>query len=279
MGRFAMQSCAPSCELRVARFLLEDVPTVWLGIGAVAVVVALALLGLLVVRRRVEHSTLESHKEAAGAIFHVIGVIYAVLLAFVVVISWEQFKSVETNAGDEAVMVGNLYRDGIALGQQGGPLRVAVQRYAHSVAYVEWNYMSKHQEESRQTDVALNGVWHAVKGMRPRTPTEVQLVSAAITDVGAMSEDRRTRLIDSTAEVPASLWIVLIVGAVITIGFVYFLGIERFTAQAAMVAALGSIIALSLFVILTLDLPFTGGVSVKPDAMRSVIAGFPHQSF
>jgi hypothetical protein len=104
-------------------------------------------------------------------------------------------------------------------------------------------------------------------------------VSAAIKDAGQMSEDRRTRLIDSTAEVPGPLWVVLIVGGVITIGFVYFLGIERFAAQAAMVAALGSIIALSLFVILTLDLPFTGGVSVKPDAMRSVMAGFSHQRF
>lgn len=263
----------------MARFLLEHVPTVWLGVGAVGVVVALALLGLLIVRRSVEHSALESHKEAAGAIFHVIGVIYAVLLAFVVVISWEQFKSVETNAGDEAVMVGNLYREGLALGQQGRPLRMALQRYAHSVAYVEWNYMAKHQAQSPQTDVALNGVWHAVKGIQPRSPTQTQLVSAAITDLGRMSEDRRTRLIDSTAEVPASLWVVLIAGAVITIGFVYFLGIERFAPQAAMVAALGSIIALSLFVILTLDLPFTGGVSVKPDAMRSVIAGFSHQKF
>lgn len=36
---------------------------------------------------------------------------------------------------------------------------------------------------------------------------------------------------------------------------------------------------LSLFVILTLGLPFTGGVSVKADAMRSVIAGFSYQNF
>jgi hypothetical protein len=263
----------------VARFLLEHVPTVWLGIGAVGIVVGLALLGVLLVRGRVEHAALESHKEAAGAIFHVIGVIYAVLLGFVIVIGWEQFRAVEANAGDEAVMAGNLYREGLALGQQGRPLRVALQRYAHSVVNIEWNYMATHQQQSRQTDAALNAVWHAVKGMRPRNPTEVQLVSAAITDLGKMSEDRRTRIIDSTAEVPASLWAVLIVGAVITIGFVYFLGIERFAAQAAMVTALGTIVALSLFVILTLDLPFTGGVSVKPNAMRSVIAEFSRQHF
>lgn len=265
--------------MTVPKFLLEHVPSAWLAIGVVAVVVGLALLGVLLVRRSVEHRKLEAHKEAASAIFHVIGVIYAVLLAFVVVIGWEQFKSVETNAGNEAVTVGNVFREATAFGAPGRPLRVAVQRYAHSVAYVEWNYMATHQAESPQTDAALDAVWHAVKGMRPRNATQVQLLSAVITDVGQMSEDRRTRVIDSSAEVPGSLWVVLIVGGIITIGFVYFLGIEGFAAQAAMVAALASIIAVSLFVILTLDLPFTGAIAVKPDAMRSVIASFPHQAF
>jgi heme/copper-type cytochrome/quinol oxidase subunit 2 len=263
----------------VVQFLIQHVPTVWLGIGTVVVVVGLGMLGALLVRRRFDHDTLESHKEAASAIFHVIGVIYAVLLAFVVVIAWEQFKSAETTAGDEAVMAGNVYREAIALGQQGRALRVALQSYARSVAYIEWNHMAKYQKDSPQTIAALNTVWHTLKYVRPRGATQVQLLSNAINDVGRMSEDRRTRVIDSTAEIPAPLWIALIVGGAITIGFVYLVAIERFAAQAAMVAALGTIIAVSLFVILTLDLPFTGGIAVKPTAMRSVIAGFPHQTF
>jgi hypothetical protein len=156
---------------------------------------------------------------------------------------------------------------------------VALQSYARSVAYIEWNHMAKYQKDSPQTIAALNTVWHTLKYVRPRGATQVQLLSNAINDVGRMSEDRRTRVIDSTAEIPAPLWIALIVGGAITIGFVYLVAIERFAAQAAMVAALGTIIAVSLFVILTLDLPFTGGIAVKPTAMRSVIAGFPHQTF
>ncbi len=263
----------------MARLLLEHVPTVWLAIGGVALVVAVALLGLVVVRHGVEQGALEPHREVVTAIFHVIGVLYAVLLGFVVVIVWEQFKTAQTNAGNEAVVVGDLYRDAIALGPQGGQLRVAVARYARSVAYVDWNYVAKYQQQSSQTDVDLNAVWHAVKDVRPRDATEVELVSAAITNAGQMSEDRRTRVINSSAEVPTPLWVVLIVGGMITLAFAYMLGVERFAAQATMVGALGAIIALSLFVILTLDLPYTGSVSVKPAAMQSVIAGFAHERF
>jgi len=70
------------------------------------------------------------------------------------------------------------------------------------------------------------------------SPTEVELVSAAIQNVGQLSEDRRTRVIDSSASVPTPPWVVLIVGGIITLGFAYMLGVERFAAQAAMVTAL-----------------------------------------
>ena len=38
-----------------------------------------------------------------------------------------------------------------------------------------------------------------------------------------------------------------------------------------MVATLAAIVALSLFVILTLDLPYTGDVAAKPDALEAEI--------
>ena len=69
----------------------------------------------------------------------VVGVIYAVLLAFVVVIVWEDFGSADTTANNEADAVGNLYRDAIGIGGvQGRRLETAVQAYAMSVVDTEW---------------------------------------------------------------------------------------------------------------------------------------------
>lgn len=263
----------------MARFLLVNVPTVWLGVGLVLLSIGLSLLGLMIVRKTIELEKFEAQHEVAGFLIAVIGVIYAVLLAFVVIIVWEQFDAAESAVGDEAAAVGSLYRDAVALGPQGDALRVAVQRYAVSVTNVEWPYMARHLEEDSLTNPPLNAVWGAVTRLRPTSAIQQDFTQLAVTEVATASQDRRTRVRDSDSEIPAPLWLVIIAGGVITVGFTYFFGLESFRAQAIMVAALAAVIALSGLTILTLNLPFTGGVAIKPEAMRAEIAEFPAYSF
>lgn len=263
----------------VVSFLLENIPTVWLGIGLVLFAVTISLLGLALVRRRVELSRLQANHDVAGFLIAIVGVIYAVLLGFVVVIVWEQFGTTENVVGNEATAVGNLYRDGVALGHQGEPLRAAVMRYADSVVNVEWVAMADHQREGLRTDDALNGLWRAVRNLRVPNATAGAFITNAVTDVSTVSEDRRTRIRDSASEIPASLWAVLIAGGLISIAFTYFFAPTSFRAHALMVSALATIISLSLFVILTLNLPFTGGVALKPEAMHAEIDEFSSYHF
>lgn len=260
-------------------FLLENVPTVWLGIGLVLCTVALAVLGLALVRRRVKLSRIQANHDVAGFLIAIVGVIYAVLLGFVVVIVWEQFGTTETVVGGEAAAVGNLYRDAVALGHPGGALRAAVRRYADDVVNVEWVVMAEHQRESPTTDSRLDAIWRAVRYLRARDSTEGDFITNAVTEVSTIAQDRRTRVRDSTSEIPTSLWAVLILGGVISIAFTYFFAPNSFLAHALMVSALAAIISLSLFVILTLNLPFTGGVALQPDAMQAEIAEFPSYNF
>ena len=263
----------------VVAFLLENVPTVWLGLGLVVIAVGLSLLGLIVVRRHVRPSTLKASHDVAGFLIAIVGVIYAVLLGFVVVVVWEQFGTTDRDTSDEAAAVGLLYRDAVALGRDGRPLEAAVAAYGNSIVNVEWKYMADHQEGSPTTGIYLNKVWQAVTHLRARNATEADFVTNTITDLSAANEDRRTRIIDSSSEIPTPLWAVLIAGGLMTIAFTYFFGVESFTAQALMVSALATIIALSLLVILTLNLPFTGGLALKPDAMQSVIKAFHSDRF
>src|SRR5947209_14224855 len=93
------------------KYLVVHVPSVLLGIGSVVVAAALATAGLLLVRRNVALSTLELHNDVAGFIIAVIGVLYSVVLGFLVVFVWEQFDGANTLADHEAVLVQALYRD------------------------------------------------------------------------------------------------------------------------------------------------------------------------
>lgn len=70
------------------RFLLGHVPGVILGFLIVAVGVVVSLIGLFLIRRIVGIATLEQHNEVAGFIIAVIGALYSVLLAFVMITVW-----------------------------------------------------------------------------------------------------------------------------------------------------------------------------------------------
>ena len=259
-------------------FLLLNVPTVLLGIGIVALTTGVAVAGLVLVRRSVELSSLEAHHEVAGFILAVVGVVYAVLLAFVVVIVWQAFEDSRKTTNEEAAVVGNLYRDALALGKNGVPARRALESYAHSVVDSEWPEMATRHRESRQTDEALNRVWHAFRVERSPSRADAPFHEQAIERLSEATELRRTRIFDSSSALPAPLWGVLIAGGLLTVGFTYFFGVASFRAQLLMVAALASMIGLVLFLILVLDLPFTGDVGVRPARMQRIIEEFRHYS-
>lgn len=261
------------------KWLVTNVPTPLLGIGIVLVILGLALGGFLIAHRVLDHDKLVSQHDVAGFLIAVVGVIYAVLLAFLVVVQWEQYSKAADDATSEAGAIGNLYRDAVALGPQGRRVRFAVSRYAHQVAYVEWPYVAKHHAEDPRTNDELNSVWRSVTRLRSTNATQAEFVRRAVDDVSEANVSRRDRIDQSASELPNPLWIVLLVGGALTIGFCFFFSLESFRAQAAMVSILATLIALSLFLILVLDLPFSGDVAVGPGPLVDEIHEFCTYNF
>jgi hypothetical protein len=69
----------------------------------------------------------------------IISVVYAVLLAFIAVATWESFASSETIVESEAGYIGNLYRDTQGFPDTvGAPMRQTLKEYADAVIQAEW---------------------------------------------------------------------------------------------------------------------------------------------
>jgi hypothetical protein len=64
---------------------------------------------------------------------------------------------------------------------------------------------------------------------------------------------------------------VLIGGGVVTVLFTYFFGLKSFRAQLLMTGLYVTAIGFVLFLVAAIDYPFTGSVSIKPEAMEMVI--------
>jgi hypothetical protein len=236
--------------------------------------VLLALTGMVLVRRNVALSTLEAHTDVAGFLIAVIGVIYGVLVAFVVVAVWEDYEDARTAAEQEANGLGGLgHLTALLPAATGRRILLAADTYARVVIEEEWEMMSR-GAASPHAEKLLDGIWQSVKTVDPRTRREEILYDGMLARLAQIGDARRRRILASHHGVPAVLWSLLLGGAIITIGFTYFFGVRNPGAQALMVMALAGVIGLNLFLILTIDYPFSGDSRVSPDAFQRVRSHF-----
>ncbi len=84
--------------------------------------------------------------------------------------------------------------------------------------------------------------------------------------------DRQTRLTIDFIGINPLMWIVLIVGAYITVAYTYLFGFDRTVMQQLMIGGLSLVIGLVLFLVMALDYPYRGSISVEPHAFSSLLA-------
>ncbi len=189
---------------------------------------------------------------------------------------WEQFDAARADAAREANLVDLLYADAAFFPAHTEPIRNDLRVYAESVVDDDWKEMSDHQSDSPRTDRQMRALFAGFRAIHPETTEESAFYTESVRQLYDLADSRRLRVDASSDELPGVLWTVLIAGGVITIGFTYFFGISHFGAHVLMVAALAAMIALTLFVILSLDLPFSGDLRVSPHAMEQTIRDFSH---
>ena len=244
--------------------------TLLLAVGIVGGSVFVALAGLFWVRRTLPLSFLETHHEVAGFLFGVVGMLYAVLLAFVVFVVWNEFEEAKVTVVREANELGDLFR--LAQGFPAPlrhPARQAARDYARIVEGEEWAAMAR-GETSPRAGEAMDALWRIYGTAEPRTPRENALYAESLTRLGDLSDSRRLRLHDAGDSIPSVVWVELWAGGLTTVLFTYFFGVKSVRSQAWMVAALTEMIAFVLFLVAVLDHPFRGDVRVSAGPFRFV---------
>jgi NADH:ubiquinone oxidoreductase subunit 6 (subunit J) len=233
-----------------------------------------AVVGLVVVQRLVPPDRREEHNDVAGFIYAVLGVAYAVLLAFVVIAVWQDYETAQTNVESEAHELTGVY---FLASQLPEPERTHVQdltrTYARVVVKEEWPMMERGQTSPR-ADSLLRQLRLMLLQFDPRTKGEQVLYERGLTQLHDASDARRSRLLEVREGIPNLLWVVLVVGGVITVSFTYLFGLKSNVVHALMVAALTLLICAILFTIGEFDYPFSGVVEIRPDAFKEMLGSF-----
>ena len=239
--------------------------------GAVIIIgtsMLLSMAGLLAVRRYANVDWLKRHHEVASYFFLMIGTLYAVLIAFAIYVVWSASKEAATNLEHEATEVGDLSRLSTAMPD---PLRrkitPALMEYLNAVVEDEFPGMQQGRESQRAW-TAVQNLWDVYGAIQPETPRLQIYFTESLKHLTQLSDYRRTRLLASHGTVPSTLWYLLLSGAVLLVFFTYFVGHESAWAQAAMTAALTGVLTFSLFLVWSLDSPYSGVASVTPQPFK-----------
>jgi uncharacterized membrane protein YraQ (UPF0718 family) len=222
----------------------------------------LGAAGLLVSRRIIPAERVRGHNEAAGFIYATYGVIYAVLIAFVVIAVWETFAKAEEIVSEEASSLISLYRDTTAFPEaEQHALQESLRTYVQSVVDDEWLTM-QHGRPSPKTERALAAIWLHYREIDLETSMEVAIVAESFKQLNDVSEERTHRLVASRETLPTVFWPVLVVGGMLCVLFTYFFHTPNVRAHAVMSGMLAAMIAAALYLIVVFDRPFSGDAGV-----------------
>jgi hypothetical protein len=243
----------------------------WVLVLFLFVFTGLAMTGPVLVRLRVRLQHLRGNNEVAGFKFAVIGVLYAVLLAFVVVISWERFHDAENALAREAGFAATIYRVAGGLDEtSAAALRANLSAYLNSVLNDDWPAMVRGRSSAVTTRV-LSDLYDEVIQIRPADLHDSNLQADLLSGLDEVTRARRERLIMGEGTVPKVIWFVLFLGAALTISFTFFFGTENLIAQSLMTGILAAIILSAVLVVIALDRPYTGAVSVSKEPIHAVL--------
>jgi Protein of unknown function (DUF4239) len=249
--------------------------SLWIS-GTILVVVTtfVAILGPVVVRRLVPLDKLTSNNEVAGFKFATVGVLYAVLLAFAIIVVWEKFSNAEGIVAQEAGAAETIFRLSYGIDDEMGvELRDALSKYLAVAVAIDWPAMDRGTmgQQTRPARQALDNVYSSllkVVGMQHVSPA---LISEIMRQLDIITQARRARLIASEGTVPGVIWGLLFGGAVLTIAFTFFFGTQSLSAQTVMTGILSILIFSELLAIVAIDRPFSGAVKVEPRSLANVL--------
>jgi hypothetical protein len=237
--------------------------------GPVAYGVVVAIVGRRVTRRHVR----EGHNDVLVPLFLTAGVVYAVLLAFMVVAEWESYDAANSNTDEEAALLVPLYRQTGAMAQESGAkMRAAIRKYAEDVIK-SWDRFTE-GGLSRDAGADTQNMISIFATMEPASKAR-ELISAQFLDTySQMVFHRNKRAAQTADEVPWIMWLGAIGGGVITVGMSGFLYMERQGLHIAMVSVMSGLFGLLLFIMALLSEPFVGPMAIDPGPFQQMLAVF-----
>ncbi|HEX4964073.1 MAG TPA: DUF4239 domain-containing protein [Thermoanaerobaculia bacterium] len=254
---------------------LREWPTFWAGLLVVGAFVALSLLGLWLTRPWMRKRAGETN-ELVNYYVAAIGIFYALLVGLIAVATWENHSKVEDVVSSEAVAASDLYRD---MEFYPSPLREelrgVLQQYVRAVIDKEWPLQERGVTPTQIAD-HVNQLVRKMVTFEPATSGQQLAHAEGLRQVNVVLSLRRQRFQAVDDGLSRLMWLIVLVGAAVTICTTFLFYTEKVLIQALLTVALSVVIGLSVFLTFTLDSPLVGSSAVQPTSFQDALSAMKH---
>jgi hypothetical protein len=257
--------------------VIHRLPAWATGPVCVLIFVVPALLGLwvvhLTIRRRNSTGETLVDNGVVGWFFAGVMTIYGITLGLIAVTTWEGLNAATNVASREAATIAALYRDASGFGSPlRENLRDKLREYTQFVIEQAWPAQSRGQiltEGNRMLDEIQSQLYLN----EPKTEGQRILQAEALRTYNELVELRRQRTEAVKQAVPDVLWTVILFGGALAISTTYCFQLQPFQLHLLLTTSLATMIGLLVFLIASLDRPYSGAVRVEPTAYTIVLEG------
>jgi len=221
-----------------------------------------AALICALLHRIVHHDRFRRFHEVGYAVFLQLGVIFAVLLAFVFNNVWSEYNVASQAVDSECA---SLHGIAILSDRLPAPARTAILGDLHAYLTIvldrEWPDMQR-RNESRAASDRFQLLWQTVE-TAVTDPADNQIRGQLLNLLAAAHQNRETRLFQMTQGVPGLVWSLLIIFASGLVGCMLVFAAEASLSKAVLVGVFTSSLTLALLTVRMLDFPFESALQLS----------------
>jgi hypothetical protein len=245
-----------------------DVPLWIVGPALVALLGGFSLAGLLAVRSRILPRMRVTHEDShfVAPMVHSIMVFYGLVLALIAVRVFETYSESSKIVSTEATAIAMLYRDTGSYPEPArSELQTALRSYVENVIHEAWPLQRKGRIPAGGV-ARMDSVQARLAEFEPVTEGQKALHAEAWGAYNHVIEARRARLDAVTTGLPGVMWLIVLLGAAISLSGSFFFRVDDVRLHATLVTLLATFIASVIFVVLAMDHPFRGdlGITAEP---------------
>lgn len=251
----------------------------FLGISDVQFVALLTALAFLVtwpigrfVARRYPFASLEISGEGIGSYCNVVGILYAIVMGYVLVNVYESYSAADLAVETESALLIDILRDAEGLPVKDGiALRLATLRYIESVTQKEWAHMVKYDNAHPETFDRFSDLYHIMRSIKCESEEQRIFMSEILSRLNDLSTTRHERLVASGSRVPNMLWGMLIIVGLVTLNLCFFFPVENPRLRVYLLCCTASVMTFTTMLIYVMDRPYSGTIGIRPDSIVGII--------